>query len=98
MLFNSYEFIFLFLPVVFFGFFVIGRYNSRFAAVWLVVASVFFLWLVEPEICLPASCFNSLQLLGWISYRSCQTYWKIKAHICVFDFSKFASPGILQIH
>lgn len=42
MLFNSYEFLFLYLPVVFSGFFLIGRHSGQAAAAWLAVASVFF--------------------------------------------------------
>jgi D-alanyl-lipoteichoic acid acyltransferase DltB (MBOAT superfamily) len=42
MLFNSYAFLFLFLPVTFFGFFQIGRYSRPIAALWLFAASLFF--------------------------------------------------------
>lgn len=42
MLFNSYAFIFAFLPVVFFGFYQIGRYSHRLASLWLASASLFF--------------------------------------------------------
>jgi len=42
MLFNSYIFIFGFLPIVFFVFFSVGRYSVRFASLWLAAASVFF--------------------------------------------------------
>lgn len=42
MLFNSHEFIFLFLPVVFAGFFVLGRFSRTAGAVWLASASLFF--------------------------------------------------------
>ena len=42
MLFNSYTFLFVFLPVTFFGFFQIGRYNRPLAALWLFAASLFF--------------------------------------------------------
>jgi len=43
MLFNSYEFIFLFLPITLTGFFCIGRYgNERIAVLWLVCASLFY--------------------------------------------------------
>jgi len=42
MLFNSYTFIFLFLPVVYAGFFGIARVNPVLAALWLVLASLFF--------------------------------------------------------
>ena len=42
-LFNSYEFIFLFLPVTFVGFFIIGKYvGEKQATFWLVIASFFF--------------------------------------------------------
>ena len=43
MLFNSYEFILLFLPIVVAGFFLIGRSGAQRAAIgWLVAASLFF--------------------------------------------------------
>ena len=42
MLFNSYPFIFLFLPVTLAGFFTLGRFSHRLASSWLVVASIFF--------------------------------------------------------
>ena len=42
MLFNSYVFIFLFLPFVFFGFFQLGKYNRSLGALWLFAASLFF--------------------------------------------------------
>ncbi|MBI3433453.1 MAG: MBOAT family protein [Hydrogenophilales bacterium] len=42
MLFNSYPFLFLFLPIAFLGFFQIGRYSRPLAALWLFAASLFF--------------------------------------------------------
>jgi len=42
MLFNSYEFIFLFLPITFFVFFAISRLGHEIAIIWLVLASLFF--------------------------------------------------------
>lgn len=42
MLFNSYEFIFLFLPVAIGGYFFFGRQGCRAAGIWLVCASCFF--------------------------------------------------------
>lgn len=42
MLFNSYEFIFLFLPVSFFFFFMLARHSHRLAAAWLAVVSLGF--------------------------------------------------------
>jgi D-alanyl-lipoteichoic acid acyltransferase DltB (MBOAT superfamily) len=42
MLFNSYGFIFLFLPIVLLGFFLLARIGHTFAAAWLAAASLFF--------------------------------------------------------
>lgn len=42
MLFNSYSFIFLFLPIVFAGFFIAARFRHEAAALWLALASLFF--------------------------------------------------------
>lgn len=42
MLFNSYEFIFLFLPVTFYVFFTIGKYCRNYAICWLVMMSFVF--------------------------------------------------------
>jgi alginate O-acetyltransferase complex protein AlgI len=42
MLFNSYPFIFLFLPAVLLGYFATGRYGNRAPVIWLVLASVVF--------------------------------------------------------
>jgi len=42
MLFNSYGFIFLYLPIVLLGFFQLARIRHTYAATWLALASVFF--------------------------------------------------------
>ncbi len=42
MLFNSYEFIFLFLPIVLSGFFWVSRWGQDVAIYWLVMTSLFF--------------------------------------------------------
>ena len=42
MLFNSYEFLFLYFPISFAAFFAIGRYSRALAALWLFAASLFF--------------------------------------------------------
>ncbi|HEV2977953.1 MAG TPA: MBOAT family O-acyltransferase [Casimicrobiaceae bacterium] len=61
MLFNSFPFIFAFLPVALVGFFVLARVSERFAAGWLTVASLSFYgwWDVRYVPLLLASiCFN----------------------------------------
>lgn len=42
MLFNSYEFIFVFLPLALYGFFSLAKISHTFAAGWLALASVVF--------------------------------------------------------
>jgi alginate O-acetyltransferase complex protein AlgI len=42
MLFNSYPFIFLFLPITILAFYLVGRFSQNLAAAWLVIASLFF--------------------------------------------------------
>jgi D-alanyl-lipoteichoic acid acyltransferase DltB (MBOAT superfamily) len=42
MIFNSYIFIFAFLPITLFGFYGLGRYSHHLATLWLAVASLFF--------------------------------------------------------
>lgn len=49
MLFNSHEFIFLYLPVVFFGFFWIAGTSHRLAALWLTASSLFFYGWWNPK-------------------------------------------------
>lgn len=49
MLFNSYGFILLYLPIVFTGFFWIARFSHRLAALWLAAASLFFYGWWNPK-------------------------------------------------
>ena len=42
MLFNSYSFIFLYLPITFVGMFFLARYSHKIAALWLAIASLVF--------------------------------------------------------
>ncbi len=49
MLFNSYEFLFLFAPIVFFVYFFLGSKNSRIAIVWITFASLFFYAWWDPS-------------------------------------------------
>lgn len=42
MLFNSYLFIFLFLPIALIGYFMLGRWGNRAAVIWLALASLVF--------------------------------------------------------
>jgi alginate O-acetyltransferase complex protein AlgI len=61
MLFTSALFAFIYLPIVFVGFFALGRYSHKYAAAWLFFASVVFYgyWMPEFTMLLIGSvCFN----------------------------------------
>ena len=63
MLFNSHEFIFGFLPLVFFAFFYIARSNQPAAILWLSGASLFFYGWWNPRfvpVLITSVCFNYL--------------------------------------
>lgn len=49
MLFNSYEFIFAYLPAALAGFFLFARFGARYAALWLALASVAFYGYWNPK-------------------------------------------------
>jgi D-alanyl-lipoteichoic acid acyltransferase DltB (MBOAT superfamily) len=67
MLFNSYTFIFIYLPVVFAGMFWIGRHSHRLAALWLAIASLAFYAAWDARFV--------LLLLGSISFNYGASYW-----------------------
>jgi alginate O-acetyltransferase complex protein AlgI len=67
MLFNSYPFIFLFLPVVLIGYFALGRLGNLAPVIWLALASLSFYavsnWQFVPLL-LASVAFN--YLIGWL--------------------------------
>lgn len=61
MLFNSFPFIFVFLPIVLVGFFALARISHRLAAGWLTAASLVFYGWWDPHyiaLLLASICFN----------------------------------------
>ena len=73
MLFNSYGFIFLFLPIVLLGFFQLARFSHAYAAGWLCVTSLFFYGYWNPA-------YIGL-LLGSIACNYAFGLWIVKAGI-----------------
>src|ERR1700753_3626228 len=49
MLFNSFVFIFAFLPASLLGYFLVGAYRREWAAVWLMIASLIFYGWWDPN-------------------------------------------------
>src|SRR5215468_11604004 len=72
MLFNSYEFIFAFLPVTAICFYALGIFSTRLALHWLIAASLFFYawWrplnvlIIVPSILINFVLARSLQRIG----------------------------------
>jgi alginate O-acetyltransferase complex protein AlgI len=67
MLFNSYPFIFVFLPVVLFGYFAANRLGANAPVIWLALASLFFYsssnW---PFVALLLASISFNYLVGWL--------------------------------
>src|ERR1700704_2411981 len=72
MLFNSYEFIFAFLPVTIAGFYLLGSVSRAWSLHWLIIASLFFYawWrplnvlIIAPSILINFVLARMLQQLG----------------------------------
>lgn len=85
MLFNSYSFIFLYLPVVFAGMFWIGRHSHRLAALWLAMASLTFyaVWDTRFVLLLLASIAFNYSAGYWIGMQRAANANKQK-HFLIF--------------
>ena len=105
MLFNSYEFIFLYLPIVFCGFFLIARSSFRIAALWLAVASLFFYGWYNPKfvsLLLASIVFNygAGYLIGQSSTKKAKVIllWSITANLCLLCIFKYANFFISSVN
>jgi D-alanyl-lipoteichoic acid acyltransferase DltB (MBOAT superfamily) len=89
MLFNSYEFIFAFLPIVLAGFYALGRRSPTWAVRWLILASVFFyawwrpfnLLILAPSILINLIVARTLRRLGDTPGRGTASAWLLAAGI-----------------
>lgn len=99
MLFNSYEFLFLFLPVVFFGFFWLVRFGHSVGALWLALASLFFYGWWSPKYVglLLASIIVNYSLAFLIGHKRNRSQAKlflifaISANLALLGFFKYAN-------
>jgi alginate O-acetyltransferase complex protein AlgI len=67
MLFNSYEFLFAYLPIVFSGYFFLAPKSTKIAALWLAIASLFFYgWWNPTYVALLLFSIGFNFLAGWL--------------------------------
>ena len=86
MLFNSYSFIFLYLPLVLLGFFQLARFNQAWAAGWLAAASLFFYGYWNPAYVglLLGSIVCNYTFGTWIAKAGVQGALSRKKQVLVF--------------
>ena len=86
MLFNSYAFIFLYLPVMLLGFFQLARFNQAWAAGWLAAASLFFYGYWNPAYVglLLGSIVCNYAFGTWIAKAGVQGALSRKKQVLVF--------------
>ncbi len=105
MLFNSYVFIFAFLPVTLAGFYVLGRFRPMLAAVWLTAASLFFygwwnpvyVWLLAPSICFNYACGVAIARADRPSARKSLLVFAVAANLAVLAYFKYANFFLASI-
>jgi len=84
MLFNSYEFIFLYFPIVVFVFFGIAKKNYWLAALWLALASLFFYGWWNPQFVLLLTISVLFNYSVGLSVSKLRTYKNSSAFIITF--------------
>ncbi len=92
MLFTSYKFIFVFLPIVFTGFYVIARIHPKLAAAWLCIASLTFYGLWNPKfvlLLLASVTFN------YVAGRQIEKHKASSISKLVYIFAISANLGLL---
>jgi D-alanyl-lipoteichoic acid acyltransferase DltB (MBOAT superfamily) len=109
MLFNSYHFIFLFLPITLAGFFWIGRLGHEAAILWLVAASLFFygwwnpiyLWLIVISMLVNFSIGSLLGHAHTIQRRRVARWWLtigVVFNLALLGWFKYANFAVDTIN
>ncbi|PHV12282.1 MBOAT family O-acyltransferase [Chitinimonas sp. BJB300] len=101
MLFNSYVFIFVFLPIVLSGFYLIGQRSHQFASLWLAAASLFFYGWWDTRfvgLLLASIAFNycaGYVVARWAEHNRRQQKWllggAITANLALLGYFKYAN-------
>ena len=109
MLFNSYTFIFAFLPVTLAGFFVLGRFQPKLATAWLVAASLFFYGWWNPlyvgllvlSICFNYACGVAIArsvVAGSDRARKRMLIFAIAVNLAVLGYYKYANFFLASVN
>ncbi|MEC4748358.1 MBOAT family protein [Methylomicrobium sp. Wu6] len=109
MLFNSYIFLFLFLPIAAIGFFQLGKYSRTLAGLWLFAVSVFFYGWWNPAyvgLLLGSIVFNygvgvalAREHVGARVERAKWILWiGVAANLCLLGYYKYANFFIENIN
>jgi alginate O-acetyltransferase complex protein AlgI len=108
MLFNSYNFIFGFLPVTLAGFFLLGLRSRSWARVWLILVSVlFYAWwrpinvlLIAPSVAINYGLARALQRLGgsWPLAARCVLLLGIAGNLAFLGYFKYLDFGKATIN
>ncbi len=109
MLFNSYVFIFAFLPVTLLGFFILGRYKPMLAAGWLAIASLFFygwwnpvyVWLLALSACFNYACGVAIARAGVHDgkrMRKRMLIFAVTVNLAVLAYYKYANFFLASIN
>ena len=107
MIFNSFSFIFLFIPVVAWGFYYLARKNNRWAIYWLTLASLFFYTTWDYRylpILLTSISINYLACLWILSKNRAKSVWPLTISIafnlillCFFKYINFFIGSLNEI-
>ncbi len=109
MLFNSYAFIFFFLPITLVTFFLLGRLNHYVAAGWLMAASLFFYgwWNKAYVVLLLGSILFNYLMGGWIAREIAAAQSRlakpllvtaVAANLLLLSYYKYANFFLGQFH
>lgn len=88
MLFNSYIFIFIFLPITLWGFFYLGKKSPSAGLSWLVFASLFFYAWWEPSFLIVIMCSLAVNyIFGYGLTISIEAFYKKIILLCGLSFN-----------
>ncbi len=107
MVFNSFSFIFIFLPIVVSGFYFLARKNNQWARAWLILASLCFYGSWDYRylpILLSSTCINYLACKWILAKKPSKHIWRLTVSIsfnlillCFFKYVNFFIVSINDV-